>query len=282
MVMNEKSIDSSADTFLVILLPLAFVIVFLFATWPVLLGLLLLSLGYKLWRRYQWQQWSQQVNPIFHQLIRATQGRITPMDLAMKANFSASIAKRYLDYKAEEFGAQQQKYEDLGTVYYFITSSTLGSMLDTSEPPSDEQQDEQQNVKPLAVAGIEDRTKDDSSTVQELAPETQVSSAVQVLAPEAETSKEDSSISSASSIVPEASETALEQVEPPSHTNSVPQSLIQSELAKRLNVYSSTVYKRRDDPDFAEWSRSKDPEGIAWKYIAETKEFSPVVEMTSH
>lgn len=280
MAMNEKSIDTSVDTFLVILLPLAFVIVFLFATWPVLLGLLLLSLAYKLWRRYQWQQWSQQVNPIFHQLIRATQGRITPMDLAMKANFSAATAKRYLDFKAEEFGAQQQKYEDLGTVYYFITSSTLGSMLDTSEPPSDEQQDEEiQNVKQIAAAGIEDRTKDEtSSAVQELAPETQASSAVQVLAPEVETLKEDNSISPASSFVPEASETNLEQVEPPSHTNSVPQSLIQSELAKRLNVYSSTVYKRRNDPEFSEWSRSRDPDGIAWKFSPKTKEFRPVKE----
>lgn len=278
MAMNEKSIDTRVDTFLVILLPLAFVIVFLFATWPVLLGLLLLSLGYKLWRRYQWQQWSQQVNPVFHQLIRATQGRITPMDLAMKANFSASIAKKYLDYKAEEFGAQQQKYEDLGTVYYFITSSTLGSMLDTSEPPSDEQQDEEQNVLPLAATGIEHRTKDEpDSAVQVLAPETQVSSTVQVLAPKTENSEQDSSYPD-SSIVPEASETNLEQVEPISHTNSVPQSLIQSELAKRLNVYSSTVYKRRNDPEFSEWSRSKDPDGIAWKFSPKTKEFQPVKE----
>lgn len=278
MAMNEKSIDTRVDTFLVILLPLAFVIVFLFATWPVLLGLLLLSLGYKLWRRYQWQQWSQQVNPVFHQLIRATQGRITPMDLAMKANFSASIAKKYLDYKAEEFGAQQQKYEDLGTVYYFITSSTLGSMLDTSEPPSDEQQDEEQNVLPLAATGIEHRTKDEpDSAVQVLAPETQVSSTVQVLAPKTENSEQDSSYPD-SSIVPEASETNLDQVEPLSHTNSVPQSLIQSELAKRLNVYSSTVYKRRNDPEFSEWSRSKDPDGIAWKFSPKTKEFQPVKE----
>ena len=268
MAMNEKSIDTSVDTFLVILLPLAFVIVFLFATWPVLLGLLLFSLGYKLWRRYQWQQWSQQVNPIFHQLIRATQGRITPMDLAMKANFSAAVAKRYLDYKAEEFGAQQQKYEDLGSVYYFITSSTLGSMLDESEPASESEQQNQatQNVKQIAPSAIEDITKDEAS------------SAVQVLVPEAETSVEDNSISPAPSIVSPPSETTLEQAEPPSGVSSVPQSLIQSELAKRLNVYSSTVYKRRDDPDFSEWSRSRDPEGIAWKFSPKTKEFRPVKE----
>lgn len=268
MAMNEKSIDTSVDTFLVILLPLAFVIVFLFATWPVLLGLLLFSLGYKLWRRYQWQQWSQQVNPIFHQLIRATQGRITPMDLAMKANFSAAVAKRYLDYKAEEFGAQQQKYEDLGSVYYFITSSTLGSMLDESEPASESKQQNQEteNVKQIASSAIEDMTKDE------------LSSAVQVLVPEAETSVEDSSISPASLIVSPPSEAPLEQAEPPTGASSVPQSLIQSELAKRLNVYSSTVYKRRNDPDFSEWSRSRDPEGIAWKFSPKTKEFRPVKE----
>jgi len=36
----------------------------------------------------------------------------------MKTNFSAAT-KRYLDIKAEEFGAQRQDQE-LGRVYYFI------------------------------------------------------------------------------------------------------------------------------------------------------------------
>ena len=53
-------------------------------------------------------------------------------------------------------------------------------------------------------------------------------------------------------------------------------SLIQSELAKRLGVYSSTVFKRRDDPQFSEWSRNRDPDGIAWTYSKETKEFFPL------
>lgn len=260
--MNEKSIDTRVDAFLVLLLPIAFVIVFLFATWPVLLGLLLLSLGYKLWRRYQWQEWSQQVNPIFHQLIRANQGRVTPLDLAMKANFSAATAKRYLDCKAEEFGAQQQKYEDLGSVYYFITSGTLGKMLDESEPATQEEpQPEKTPVRQIAASAIENVAE--SSAVQVIAP-----TAVETLT---------SGVSPASTIVPPASETTKE-VEPTSHTPSVPQSLIQSELAKRLNVYSSTVYKRRNDPDFSEWSRSRDPNGIAWKFSPKTKEFQPIKE----
>jgi hypothetical protein len=54
------------------------------------------------------------------------------------------------------------------------------------------------------------------------------------------------------------------------------QSLIQAELAKRLDVHSSTVGKRKSDPDFAEWSQSRDPEGIAWEYSSDTKEFFPV------
>lgn len=55
-------------------------------------------------------------------------------------------------------------------------------------------------------------------------------------------------------------------------------SLIQSELAKRLNVYSSTVYKRRNDPDFPEWSRSRDPDGIAWSFSRSNREFFPLEE----
>jgi hypothetical protein len=53
-------------------------------------------------------------------------------------------------------------------------------------------------------------------------------------------------------------------------------SLIQIELANRLGVHSSTVYKRRYDSDFPEWSKSRDPEGIAWEYSEDTKEFYPV------
>lgn len=223
--MTEKAIDSSANGCLILILPIALLIIFLFTTWPVLLALLVLSATWNIWQRYQWQKWSQQVNPIFNQLIQENRGSVTALDLAMKANFSAETAKQYLDAKAEEFGAQRQEYEDRGTVYYFITASTLGSIFDDSEPPSQLKQEDL------------DKKTDEASSHPAAAP--------------------------------------LEQALP-DNQQSTHQSLIQSELAKRLDVHSSTVYKRRDDPDFSEWSRSRDPEGIAWKYSSDTKHFSPL------
>ena len=49
--------------------------------------------------------------------------------------------------------------------------------------------------------------------------------------------------------------------------------IIQSELAKRLDVHSSTVYKRRSEPNFTDWTRNRDPDGLAWAYTDDTKEY---------
>jgi hypothetical protein len=49
--------------------------------------------------------------------------------------------------------------------------------------------------------------------------------------------------------------------------------IIQSELAKRLDVHSSTIYKRRSEPNFTDWTRNRDPEGLAWGYAEATKEY---------
>jgi hypothetical protein len=49
--------------------------------------------------------------------------------------------------------------------------------------------------------------------------------------------------------------------------------IIQSELAKRLDVHSSTIYKRRSEPDFTDWTRNRDPEGLAWGYAEAAKEY---------
>lgn len=101
MSMSEKPIASNGKGFLVILLPLSFLIIFLVATWKIWLALIVLIIGFNLWQLYQWQQWSLKVNPIFHQLVQDTQGKITPMDLAIRGNFSGSAAKRYLDTKGQ-------------------------------------------------------------------------------------------------------------------------------------------------------------------------------------
>lgn len=237
--MSEKTIESYGKGFLVLLLPISFLIIFLVSTWRIWLAVILLVLAFNLWQRYQWQKWCVSVNPVFHQLIRENQGRITPMDLAMKGNFTGETAKRYLDTKATEFGARSLDAEDGSEVYYFITASTLGSILDSSEPPKELTS---QSVTKTALPLLTPPQQQPEPETEELPQPTQ------------------------------------EEVKRPLEKQLMFGSLIQSELAKRLNVYSSTVYKRRNDPDFSEWSRGKDPDGIAWKYSRDTKEFFPLEE----
>jgi hypothetical protein len=240
--MSEKLTEGSGKAFLVLLLPISFLIIFLVSTWRILLAIAVLIIGFNIWQLYQWQQWSQGVNPIFHQLVRENQGRLTPMDLAIKGNFSGTKAKRYLDSKASEFGASILNSEDGNQSYYFITASVLGNILDSSEP------------------------------VKELPAQPVTTAARSLLAAPLPTQQEE--------------EPETESLPQPTHAETklslekqlVFGSLIQSELAKRLNVYSSTVYKRRNDPDFPEWSRSRDPDGIAWTFSEKAKEFFPVEE----
>jgi hypothetical protein len=252
--MSEKSIEGNGKAFLVILLPLSFLIIFLVATWRVLLAAIVLVIAFRLWQEYQWQQWTRRVNPIFHQLVRENQGKLTPMDLAIKGNFPGTTAKRYLDTKAQEFGASIVNSEDESQYYYFITGSILGNILDSSEP-----------VKQLPAQPVTKTARSSQTLAQPL-----------LLAPPPPIAQEEE---------PE-EEPETEAPPQPTH-NEVTRtlekqllfgSLIQSELAKRLNVYSSTVYKRRNDPEFPEWSRSRDPDGIAWSYSEKTKEFFPVEE----
>ena len=51
------------------------------------------------------------------------------------------------------------------------------------------------------------------------------------------------------------------------------QSLIQAQLARRLQVSSSTIGKRKHKPDFSDWAQTKDPEGLLWQYCSDSKEF---------
>lgn len=242
--MTEQAIDDNNESgFLLILLPIAILIIFLFATWPIILFLLLLSVGLNIWQRFQWQKWSKQVDPLFYSLIQINQGAITPLDLAMKANFSAVTAKRYLDTKAQEFGAQCRNYDRQDAVYYFITASILGNILDKSEPlPQLAEVQETANIAPVAPV---------------------------VSAPLSAQEVEEHSLV-------EKSPLSAQEVEEHSLVEASPLGLIQSELAKRLDVHSSTIYKRRDDPDFSIWTQTRDPEGVAWIYSSDTRLFSPL------
>jgi hypothetical protein len=260
--MSEKTIEGNGKAFLLLILPVSFLAIFLASTWRVWLGLSLLVLGFNLWQRYQWRQWCLEVNPTFHQLIQQNQGSITPIDLAAVGNFSGDRAKYYLNTKAYEFGANIRTTDDGNQTYYFMNATILGGILDNSEPQLElTAASSHQTRMPLLTAPAK------TITVPEVVPET------------------------ISELMTDAVETVEEvHVEEEPKTTSPQQkqrtfaeqllfgSLIQSELAKRLNVYSSTVFKRRGDADFSEWTKSRDPDGVSWRYDRRTREFFPVEE----
>lgn len=251
--MTGKVIDSSTTGILILLLPIAFVFVLLFKTWPYLLALLIVIILLKIWQQYRWLQWSKQVNPFFNQLIKDNQGCLTPLDLSMKANISGAAAQRYLDRKAEEFGAKRRDYEDKGIVYYFLTANALGSIFESSEPLPEQEYESLTNQAPKLVQWLMEDEMDEESSPSE-----------------SETEEED---------IQEKPESPQQKPSPQANDQDTEtQALIQAELAKRLDVHSSTIGKRKSDPDFAQWSQSKDPEGVAWEYSPETKEFLPVEE----
>ncbi|NEP01447.1 MAG: hypothetical protein F6K58_22880 [Symploca sp. SIO2E9] len=288
--MTGKVIDSSAHRLLILILPIAFLIVVLVKAWPVLLALLLISISWIVWQQYQWKQWSQQVNPFFNQLIKENQGCLTPLDLSVKANLSGAAAQRYLEKRAEEFGAQRRVYEDKGPVYYFLTASALGSIFENSDPTLElesvsftgkapkriEVLEEKEPIPSLSTPSAHEILKDSETLVAKEPSLSQIPtdtndseiSAVQELKRQ---DKQENSSSPHSK--QDSSDNPLEgerKEEKIAHTP-----IIQAELAKRLEVHSSTVGKRKTDPDFPQWSQSKDPEGIAWEYLPDTKEFLP-------
>ncbi|MEB3226189.1 MAG: hypothetical protein VKJ86_10345 [Synechococcus sp.] len=63
--------------------------------------------------------------------------------------------------------------------------------------------------------------------------------------------------------------------EPAPVPQSPPTPMIQTELAKRFSVHPSTLRKRRNKANFAEWSQEKDPDNIPWRYDPRTRQFSP-------
>jgi ParB family chromosome partitioning protein len=65
--------------------------------------------------------------------------------------------------------------------------------------------------------------------------------------------------------------------EEPIHKGSeLTESLTDAEMASRLGVKTSTLGKAKKRTDFSEWSKSKDPDAIAWQWVAESKRFVSV------
>lgn len=331
--MTGKLLDSGSPGALVFILPIALAIILLLNFWPIIFLLMFLSLLWKLWQNYQWNQWCIQVNPYFNGLIKENQGRLTSIDLSLKANLAPLAAQRFLEKKAAEFGAQRQIYEDKSIVYYFLTASALGQIFEDSEPEeiSDPKKTPQLTSASSAVEleyhessvseiaqltenppAVERETKSNlDSEVGELETENHKLSSSSVSEQPQETNfsetsengQEENTSSEAISEQPEEitlcnpevkAEAKPEcdlafnpeeldsenQIQAPvtetSEKNNTHVSLIQAELAKRLDLHASTIGKRKSDADFPQWTQSKDPEGIAWKYSPQDKLFVPL------
>jgi len=263
--MTGKVLDTGSAGVLILIIPFAFGFVVLYQLWPFLLALAVLIVALKVWQNYQWQKWCGEINPYFNQLIKENRGYLTPVDLSVKANLTAKDAKAFLTRKSDEYGTLPKNIKDKGFVYYFPTASALGSIFDDSEPEPaiNSYQLASKESNKLSVRGIAQLAKQEQNGSNES------SSSV------AQLTKEEST-SSVATVEPEEEETSLSDIDENSSID-VGQSLIQAELAKRLDLNTSTVGRRKSDSDFEEWSQSKDPEGIAWRYEDETKLFIAVV-----
>jgi len=237
--MTGKTFDGGATGALILIFPIAMVVAIAYAAWPILSILIGSLFAWWIWQRVQWRRWSQEIDPIFNRLVRENQGCLTPLDLSTQANLSAAAARRFLERKALEYGAQRKDFAQRGSVYYFLTTSAMAGLFTQSEPLAEldllETVEEDDLGLGMAFGGASSPTT--------------AAVAVTPTATPAATAGDDGPL-------PEGA-------------------LIQAELAKRLQVHASTVYKRRADSDFSQWSRSRDPEGKAWQYFVERKVFVP-------
>lgn len=77
--------------------------------------------GYMLWglRRRHEKLLSDRLDSTFYQILKADNGRITVLQLAMEAQLSGEQAKQYLDQKAKEFNATFEP-SDQGNISYLF------------------------------------------------------------------------------------------------------------------------------------------------------------------
>jgi hypothetical protein len=302
--MPERAINpKSATGCMLVLIPVALTMSALFVAWPVILGVTLLIAGGNIWQSYEWSKTARSIDPVFQQLIIQNRGEISSLDLALKANVPGATSERYLVAKASEFGTGRRQHPERGQIYYFVTLSTLGRIFDDSEL-------ETPAIMPVTnpIAAVEP-TVTQTQPISEVLLQSDVNSPVNDLAiaipleteatippveaspPVPETSSQpaeliDTAIESSQPIEladrtavasTESVNTVLEQPPAEVHADLPPTSpvvlIIQSELAKRLDVHPSTIYKRRSEPNFTDWTRNRDPEGIAWGYAEATKEY---------
>lgn len=271
--MTGKVIDSGANSTLLLIIPIAIAIGVLFVAWPFFVGLFVIGLVWKLWQTYQWQQLSKKINPIFNELVQANQGCITVLDMSVKANISASTAKWYLQRKAEQYGAVCRLFDNKGIVYYFLTANALGSIFDDSEPEIEEKLAPKIAPSKVTTSTVVEKPETESQD-QSIA----IEASKQLVTKNKEKQKSSTNKNKAQTHLEKSSEDESPPKQkvissPDNSLENAYSGLNQSELAKRLEVHSSTITKRKSDDDFSIWSQSKDPDGIPWQYLEDKKVF---------
>jgi hypothetical protein len=304
--MPERAINpKNATGFLLILIPAALAMSALFVAWPFILGMTVLIAGGNMWQGYEWSKTTRSIDPVFQQLIVQNRGEITPLDLALTAKVSGAVSNRYLAARASEFGTGSRRTPNGTPVYYFISHSTLGRIFDDSEletpapkimpattpvvafvpTPTPEVWLQPEATLPVATSvtalpvpadPIADSASDSTlAMVEAIDPPIQVADpatpivAESIVQPQALDLPAAPQVDLAREVAPQPTTVATN----PTPTDSPVVTIIQSELAKRLDVHPSTVYKRRSEPNFIDWTRNRDPEGLAWGYLEATKEY---------
>jgi hypothetical protein len=233
--MTGKVLDNKSAGVLVLILPLGVGLVLLYRAWLYILFAIGAVLAWNVWSNYQWEQWSLQVNPIFNQLIQENQGCLTAVDLSLKGNLTPNAARKYLERKADEFGAYRRSYQDKGK------ASAPAVTITPSIP-----EPEKTVASPFAnLAEIKEERQTVPDAIAEIAPITeteQIRETIQETVPE---------LAATEPITAQATRNVI--------------TLIQSDLAKRLDTTSSTIARRKTDPD-----------GVSWSYDPDTKLFMAI------
>lgn len=254
MANNSNNLDRNTKAELPWAISIGFGLLTLGYSWHIFLAITVTSgLGLAV-RRFQQQQKQQQelLNSLFYQLIEENQGRITTLDLAMKAKLPANVVQEFLDRQATDFSAHYEITDLGGIIYYFPTA--------VSPPSAETEEVDGRGGDSLSNSSVGSKFnyadgKNQNTGTNKQFPEEEAIGEAQAKTVTRETLN-DNKINLSSK---------------------VPQLLNQVQLANRLSVHPSTISKRKTKSDFLQWSSEKDPEAIAWQYSLETKRFSPAI-----
>ncbi|NEO86851.1 MAG: hypothetical protein F6J87_21715 [Spirulina sp. SIO3F2] len=131
--MTGQGIEKGTAGILILILPFAIGVVFLYVAWRWLLGAAVLLLALQVWQQYQWRTLSDRLAPTFNQLLKENQGCLTAVDLALAADLRIETARKFLVQEAARYGGQEKTTESGDTVYYFLTASAIGSIFEADD-----------------------------------------------------------------------------------------------------------------------------------------------------